>query len=201
MNYPVLVRRLTGTQKGKDEHLHTQELSLGTGPNNTIRFDPTWDRGVSASHARIWLDEGGAWQLQDAGSSTGTFINGQRITMKRQVGGSFVLELGQGGPKVEITLPGEMPHGAAAPGVRPGAARAPSSGGGMKWLALAACVGVLGAGAWFFMNKGAMGGDSDSKLETVAKRLESAVGKVLYIDAEGRPSGSGTAWAVAPGIF
>ncbi|MBE7495310.1 MAG: FHA domain-containing protein [Verrucomicrobiaceae bacterium] len=153
MNSPVLVRRLTGMQKGKDEHLQTQELSFGTGANNTIRFDPTWDRGVGTSHARIWCDERGAWWLKDTGSSTGTFINGQRITMQRQVGGSFVMELGQGGPKVEITLPGEMPRGAAAPGVRPGAARG-ASGGGMKWLALAACAALLGAGAWFFMKNG-----------------------------------------------
>lgn len=177
MNYPVLVRRLTGTNKGKDEHLHTQELSFGTGSNNTVRFDPTWDRGVSTSHARIWSDESGAWWLKDAGSSTGTFLNGQRITMQRQVGGAIVIELGQGGPKVEITLPVEPPKGSGGPGMSSSnAARvAARRGGSMKWLALAGCLVVAGGGAWFFMSqKGAassMAKSEPSKAEASAINL------------------------------
>jgi hypothetical protein len=205
MSTSILIRRLTGTGKGKEETLLTQEVSLGAGPHNTVRFDPTWDRGVAAAHARIYRDESGAWWLVDAGSSTGTFINGQRITMKRPVGGTFVLELGQGGPKVEINLPGEMPRGAAAPGVRPGVART-ASGGGMKWLALAACVTLLGAGAWFMSGKGGSinvkigSGDSDESIRLAAKKYEQALGLVV-VPGEKGAQGFGTAWAFGPSMF
>lgn len=194
MSTSILIRRLTGTGKGKEETLVTQEVSFGTGPHNTVRYDPTWDRGVAAAHARVWQDEAGMWWLQDAGSSTGTFVNGQRITVKRQVGGPTVIELGQNGPKVEIVLPPAVGGGAAQrPTARTGAA---SSGGAGKWLAIAAAVALIGAGSWVFLQNGA----SDERFETVARRLEGAVGKVLVFDADGNGI-TGTAWAVASGIF
>lgn len=158
MSNSVIVRRLTGTNKGKEENHQTQEVSFGTGSNNTVRFDPTWDRGVATSHARVWSDESGAWWLKDAGSSTGTFLNGQRITMQRQVGGSFVIELGQGGPKVEVTVPAAPPRAGGGPGMSArNATRVAQRGGSMKWLALAGCLVVAGAGAWFFMGQDGAG--------------------------------------------
>ncbi|WP_395744524.1 FHA domain-containing protein [Prosthecobacter sp.] len=149
MSTSILIRRITGTGKGKEENLATQEISFGTGPHNTVRYDPTWDRGVAPSHARLWRDEGGAWWLQDAGSSTGTFVNGQRVTLKRKVGGSTVIELGQNGPKVEAVLPAVAEGGGRAPS----RAGAPSAGGGAgKWLAIAAAVAVLAGGGFFFLS-------------------------------------------------
>ncbi len=176
MSNSVIVRRLTGTNKGKEENHQTQELSFGTGSNNTVRFDPTWDRGVATSHARVWSDESGAWWLKDAGSSTGTFLNGQRITMQRQVGGAFVIELGQGGPKVEVTVPAAPPRAGGGPGMSArNATRVAQRGGSMKWLALAGCLVVAGGGAWFFMGqKGAsssMAKSEPSKAESSAINL------------------------------
>ncbi|MGV3659053.1 MAG: trypsin-like peptidase domain-containing protein [Prosthecobacter sp.] len=198
METSILIRRLTGTGKGKEETLHTQEISLGTGSNNTVRFDPSWDRGVATSHARVWRDEGGVWWLQDAGSSTGTFVNGQRITTRRKVGGPTVIELGQNGPKVEVMLPA-MAEAASLPGssAKRGNSRRP-----LLPLAFAALV-VLGLAGYFFLGSGFRfgGGDSDQQIEMAARRLESAVGKVIMINEKGQILGSGTAWAVGPGIF
>ena len=215
MNHPILIRRLTGTNKGKDEILHTQEVSFGTGPNNTVRFDPTWDRGVSSSHARLYRDAEGVWWLADAGSSSGTFLNGQKLTQPRALVGSFVIELGQSGPRVEVTLPADAlpardqhPSGPAHLG-QGGGGRGPARKSSKLPIAIAALI-ALGLGAlWMLRPSGGGsinitlggGGDSDTQIEAAAKRLESAVGKVLYIAANGTPQGSATAWAVAPGVF
>lgn len=202
METSILIRRLTGTGKGTEENLRTQEVSLGTGPNNTVRFDPTWDRGVAAAHARVYRDESGVWWLVDAGSSTGTFVNGQRITMKRQVSGPTVVELGQNGPKVEIVLPPAL--AGAGPASQPSTrSAAPPSGG--KWLVLAAVAVVLAAAAWMFTQHRNGGSpsvmaDSDEKLRLIAKKYEQAVGVVIMAEKDSsRPVG--TAWAVGPGMF
>lgn len=193
METSILIRRLTGTGKGREETLHTQEISLGTGPNNTVRFDSSWDRGVATSHARVWRDEGGIWWLQDAGSSTGTYVNGQRITTKRKVGGPTVIELGQNGPKVEVMLPA-----AAAPVSGDGAHAhsRPSSAG--KWLGLAAVLALVAVA--LVLLKNGRGGDTDERLRQVAKQYEQAVGVVIMAN-EGKGSPEGTAWAVGPGLF
>lgn len=213
MNHPILIRRLTGTNKGKDEHFHTQEVSFGTGPNNTVRFDPTWDRGVSSSHARLYRDAEGVWWLADAGSSTGTHLNGQKLTQPRALVGNFVIELGQNGPRVEVTLPvdalaarDQRPSGPAHLG-QGGGGRGPARKGNKLPIAIAALI-ALGLGALWMLRSGGGaltinigGADSDTQIEVIAKRMENAVGKVLYVGADGAPKGSATAWAVAPGIF
>ncbi len=186
MHGSILIRRLTGTGKGKEEHVETQEISFGSGPNNTVRYDATWDKGVSPRHARVWREPDGAWWVQDAGSSTGTYVNGQRVTTKRPVHGSTVIELGQGGPKVEIMLPQKVE-------------RQSSSGGVGKLLAAAAVLVLLGGGAWFFLKNSSTGGDTDERLQRMAKQYEDGIGLVIFANPQIGPNG--TAWAVAPNLF
>ena len=206
MNSIIIVRRLTGTQKGKEETFDTQELSLGTGSNNTVRFDPTWDRGVASSHARVWCDEKGVWWLQDAGSSTGTLVNGQRITMKRQNSGAAVIELGQGGPKVEVVLPAAS---VSSQTTTPRVVEPSSGGKGLLVGAALVVIAAVGVGAWFKLKDGNQGdrpqgdvvlADSDEKLRLIAKKYEQAVGVVIMAE-EGSSRPVGTAWAVAPNTF
>jgi pSer/pThr/pTyr-binding forkhead associated (FHA) protein len=78
------VRRLSGSRKGAMENHSESELSFGTGPGNTVRFDPTWDKGVSSRHARVFRDHQGQVWIEDAGSGSGTFVNGKRITIKQK---------------------------------------------------------------------------------------------------------------------
>ena len=194
MENGIIIRRLTGSGKGKEDRLTTQEASFGTGPHNTVRFDPSWDRGVAPSHARLYRDPQDQWWIEDAGSATGTFVNGQRVTMKRAVQGPTVIELGQGGPKVEAVLPPKLGPSAAA-------ARAPTrsnSGGGGKWLALAALLVALGVAAFVLTRK--PGSDTDERLRQIAKQYEKAVGVVIFAE-EGKGQPNGTAWAVGPRLF
>lgn len=196
MSYNIVIRHLTGTQKGKDQVVTAQEASLGTGPGNTVRLDPVWDKGVAPSHARVFRDLTGSWVLEDAGSRTGTFINGQRVTTRVPVAGSIVIELGAGGPKMEIMLPPPLPSAGGHP--QPQRATAGASSGGVGKLVLAlVVVALLGGGAWLLL--GRSGGDSDQRLQNAAKSYEEGVGFVI-----GRGKGVnhfGTAWAVAPNMF
>lgn len=191
MEQGIIIRRLTGTAKGREERLHTQEVSLGTGTHNTVRFDPTWDRGVSVSHARMFRDPSGQWWVQDTGSSAGTFINGRRVTQKTAVSGPTVLELGQSGPKIEIILP---PATGAAGGRRTASAK---NGRLLPWVIFTLL--LLVAGGWFVWSLGWNGGggkgDSDERLQQMAKRYEQAVGLVV-LAKDGKSSPEGTAWAV-----
>jgi hypothetical protein len=192
MEQGIIIRRLSGTAKGKEERLFTQEVSLGTGTHSTVRFDPAWDRGVALSHARVFRDASGQWWVQDAGSSTGTFVNGRRVTQKLPVDGPVVIELGQNGPNVEIVLPPALAKSGKAKPAR----------GMLVMLSLLTLlllvVGMAGWSAGWF--GGGIKGDSDERLQQMAKRYEQAVGLVIQAkDGESRPVG--TAWAVGDHHF
>ncbi len=223
METSIFIRRLTGTGKGKEDYLHTQEVSFGSGPHNTVRFDPVWDRGVAPSHARVYRDENGHWWAEDNGSPAGTYINGQKLTVKRKIVGGFVIELGQGGPKVEVMLPPEEGFGSASSSSR-GGRKSAGSGGAGKWLAIAAGLAFIAGGAWYILNGNPKSteaenghgantaaslapapspvvlADSDEKIRQAAKKYEQALGLVV-VPGEDGAQGFGTAWAVGPQMF
>ena len=66
---------LQGVDQGKRASIGRQTVSLGRGPQNTIRI---LDTEVSRNHAEI-LFENGTWSLHDLDSSNGSFVNGQSI--------------------------------------------------------------------------------------------------------------------------
>lgn len=196
METSIVIRRLTGTGKGKEETLLTQEVSLGTGPHNTLRYDPAWDRGVAASHARVYRDADGVWWLEDAGSQTGTFVNGRRITLKTRIGGPTVVELGENGPKVEMVLPPALPAtgSSSRAGARAGQATAGVTG---RWLGIAALL-ALGVAAFIWASN--RRGGADERLQTMAAEYADAVGLVAVATQHG-PLPFGTAWAVGEDTF
>ncbi len=49
------------------------QTTIGRGPTNTIQLT---DNFISSEHTRLWF-RNGAWFVQDAGSTNGTYVNNQ----------------------------------------------------------------------------------------------------------------------------
>ncbi|MCW5549300.1 MAG: FHA domain-containing protein [Opitutaceae bacterium] len=218
----LTLTRLTGFDRNKKASLDKNSVALGTDAGSDLRFDPTWDKTVSARHATLEY-HGGAWWLKDS-SKDGTFVGGRKVTQEKLNPGD-VIELGRGGPKVQVDFaaavaPAPAPAAQAArqapsappppvstpppmPAAAPSVAKpAPKSGGSgpLIAVALAAVVILLGAGAWVFRDKLGFGPAPETALAEMAKEYSEAVGLVVVSSPKG-PEGFGTAWAIAPGIY
>lgn len=218
----LTLTRLTGFDRNKKASLDKDSVTLGTDAGSDLRFDPTWDKTVSPRHATLEY-RGGAWWLKDA-SKDGTFVAGRKVTQEKLNPGDAI-ELGRGGPKVQVdfTVATASPVSAPAPAARsaqvatpppvptpsPAAVNSPSaanpaakSGGSgpLIAVAIAAVVILLGAGAWFFRDKLGFGPTPETALAEMAKEYSEAVGLVVVSSPKG-PEGFGTAWAIAPGIY
>src|SRR5262249_40123539 len=77
MNAMKLMGR-TGKVSGQDK-LIRDTLRIGAAVDNDFQIMVA---GVSRHHAKI-VKEGDAYWLEDAGSTNGTFLNGQRVTRER----------------------------------------------------------------------------------------------------------------------
>lgn len=67
------------------------DYSVGRAEDSTIRLT---ERNISRSHARIYRDEGDEWQIEDKGSYTGSFVNGERVSGKRALKHGDTIQLG-----------------------------------------------------------------------------------------------------------
>jgi S1-C subfamily serine protease len=90
---------LTGTRAGDTRDLGATRLSIGRDPLCELRFDPMLDVDVSARHAELRAENGGA-VLRDANSTNGTYVNGERIRGERTLRDGDVIQLGARGPKL-----------------------------------------------------------------------------------------------------
>jgi len=86
---------LSGDRMGEMFPLNEGRTSIGRGLQADVRIN---DEGISRTHALVELDADGAFYLSDAGSTNGTFANGQRIDRyalcegdKIQIGATSVL--------------------------------------------------------------------------------------------------------------
>ncbi|MDX1384165.1 MAG: FHA domain-containing protein [Thermoanaerobaculia bacterium] len=104
----LILRHLTGSRSGDVEERAIDqaiEVELGRYPGVDIRFDDTDDL-VSRQHARLSVVDGDPPSLEvtDLASSNGTFVNKQRLSSSMTVRPGDVLQLGAGGPELEIDL-------------------------------------------------------------------------------------------------
>jgi pSer/pThr/pTyr-binding forkhead associated (FHA) protein len=94
-------------QRGTDHTIPPDGVRLGRDPACEIAFTED-DTLVSAEHARIWQDESGAWWVEDLGSTNGTWLNGRRIGEAERLQTGARLTLGQRGPALRVTVPGQL---------------------------------------------------------------------------------------------
>lgn len=92
---------------------HGPESVFPVGADVTVGRDPSCqlvidDPLVSRQHLKFVSDEQG-WQIEDLGSSRGTFIDGRRLRGRTRAAGSFGIDLGseEGGPRLGVVTAGQ----------------------------------------------------------------------------------------------
>lgn len=70
---------------------NSQEILMGRHISADLRFT---DMSVSRYHAILSLEDG-IWQITDLGSTTGTFVNGQKITQTRKLRPNDEIKIGK----------------------------------------------------------------------------------------------------------
>lgn len=82
---------------GAPHHFETEASSVVVGRtwrNQTVDLDLTPDHTVSRRHARLSTENGACW-IEDLGSTGGTWVNGQKITVKTRLASTDTIVLGQ----------------------------------------------------------------------------------------------------------
>ncbi|MDI1320993.1 MAG: FHA domain-containing protein [bacterium] len=111
----LTLTRLSGFDRNKKAAFTADRVALGTDSASDLRFDPTWDKTVAARHVTLEWRGSELWAV-DA-SKDGTFVSGKKISAEKLSPGA-VLELGKGGPKVQVDFTAEV-KAAPAPAAPP----------------------------------------------------------------------------------
>ena len=93
-------------RRNRDLAVEGSSARLGRDSALELSFNPD-DDVVSAIHARVWRDPDGSWWLEDLGSTNGTWLNGRRIAAAEPLRSGDRFTLGQRGPALRASLPGE----------------------------------------------------------------------------------------------
>lgn len=96
--FPVRVAVKKGKTAEAEKRFETTFL-VGRGSTCDLRIE---DDCISRTHLKVVLD-GDQWHVRDLGSTNGTFVNGERIT-EAVLPDRSRIELGQGGPLLELTI-------------------------------------------------------------------------------------------------
>jgi len=228
MTSPVSLTYLGGFNRNKKLNFTAAKVSLGTDSACDVRFDPTWDKAVSARHLTLER-RGNDWWVIDA-SKEGTFVGGQKVSSETIEPGT-VLELGRGGARVQVdfvpdaksapgaaaeatrsfTLPPVIPAQASLPSAASPAPSSSTSGAKSKvpaWtialIAVVVLAGALGAYLKFRPSDAANNSSAEHALAEAAHNFSDAVALVVLVHPKignGRPTPVATGWAVAPRIF
>jgi len=96
----IRIRQTKGADSGRELEFDQELIRIGRMPDSDINFDPEVDLDASGRHAEI-RSEGGRYILVDMGSRNGTWLNGRRIK-HAALRTDDEIELGRGGPKLEV---------------------------------------------------------------------------------------------------
>ena len=94
-------------RRNRDLTVDGTSARLGRDLSLEIPFDPD-DDVVSALHARVWCAADGTWWLEDLGSTNGTWLGGRRIGQPERLRTGDRFTLGQRGPALHVTIPGQV---------------------------------------------------------------------------------------------
>ncbi len=105
----ISVMHKSGSRKGTVEVYPTnrfQSLYFGRDPSCDVQFDLDGDDLVSRSHCVIEWDEDqpDRFTISDLLSSNGTLLNGKPVTGAQELKTGDTLQLGEGGPLMEIEI-------------------------------------------------------------------------------------------------
>jgi ABC-type multidrug transport system ATPase subunit len=88
---PSLLVTNEGPSAGKTYALEGDEIIIGREPSSTLQIDSP---GVSRNHARLTFQDK-KYQIEDLGSSNGTFVNGARISKPWPLKNGDIISLGK----------------------------------------------------------------------------------------------------------
>ena len=92
-----------GERVGQALSLEKTYLTIGRHPAADVRFDAYYEEPISARHAAVVRRDAG-YVVRDLGSAAGTFLNGQRVIGDIPLESGDLIELGRGGPAVQVTF-------------------------------------------------------------------------------------------------
>ena len=104
---------LRDERAGLEHRLGEGGARLGRDPDLDIVF-PDSEDVVSAIHCRV-IQKGAEWWLEDLGSTNGTWVEGRRIGDPVKLTTGMRFSLGQRGPVLRVTIPGQVARTMAEP--------------------------------------------------------------------------------------
>lgn len=125
---PLELRVLSGARSGEVLRVRGDRVTVGRGPEASVRFDPGQDLEVSALHAEL-LRRGHDWYVRDLGSRNGTWLDGGRVEGESLLRTGSRVRFGPTGPEVEVGLGGELGGAAPPPATTSHASGAPGPAG------------------------------------------------------------------------
>jgi len=109
VNLEAVVVHLTGPFRGTRQHLFSDDISVGTGPDVDIRFPPERAPAVAPNHAALRKTTDGTYKLTVRPGET-VFVNGAPASELALSSGD-VLGLGEKGPVLRFLLLRDAPTG------------------------------------------------------------------------------------------
>lgn len=102
-SYEIKITHLSGSRRSAVESFSRLPLRIGRSDECQLRFDPEQDLQVSAVHAEIEA-AGEGLRVKDLGSKNGLLLNGEKVEGEVELPNRAVLEVGAGGPRVQVTF-------------------------------------------------------------------------------------------------
>ncbi len=100
----LVVRHVSGSRKDTEVTYRRFPLLVGRADDCHVRFDAEQDLKVSALHAEIRRCDQGGFEVWDMDSRNGLFVNGERVEGSTPLPARAQLEIGSGGPVLDLAV-------------------------------------------------------------------------------------------------